>query len=140
MYSKKLIVFCILLSIFSCILSIISVTIIYPSKVNSLGFSNSQNVDLNTTSLVGTYRGKYNQTNRSNYDNDDYVIVLFEDFTMIHPSGVRGTWYVENGDVVLQYESYNYNEKGEKQPIIAHDKATIVYKGLLFGPHFFEKM
>jgi len=70
------------------------------------------------------------------------VIVLFEDSTMIHPSGTRGKWYVENGEVILEYEYTSLYADGEihtKTNTVKHN-CTILEKGLLLGTHFFEKI
>ena len=148
MESKLLIVICMILSIIAICLSTYSISISNSSNTQNVIKTEkiTHNSDItDTSSLVGTYRGIWNNnavSSQSNFNNCDAVIVLFEDSTMIHPNGQRGKWYIENGEVILEYEytsSYADGEIRTKTNTVKHN-CTILEKGLLLGTHFFEKI
>ena len=146
--STKICMFiCMTLSIIAIGLSVYSISLNknQATEIDSNSKTEIQDDGFVDTTLAGTYRGTWN--------GKDATLVLFEDYTMIHPNNsYRGTWHVEEGEVVLNYNYPRYKTdkdgiylRGDNGDFITEEipvehRAVIVDKGLLLGNYFYVKI
>ena len=123
-------------------INIILLCVVIALVFGFLGFLIGININdkLNITNLekdlVGTYK-----TNE--WNGKEAVLVLQKDKTMIHPNGYRGTWYIENEKLFVEYEIDIPTFEGNSQSTETtknKQELTIVSNGLLLNTHFFEKI
>ena len=92
---------------------------------DSLEIKKDKNSDENN--LVGTYK-------TNTWNGKEAVLVLNEDKTMIHPTGSRGTWLLEDGKLYVEFgaETPTFDENGaQTNTAKSRQEVTIVDSGLV---------
>lgn len=101
---------------------------------NSLEIQDNKNNDENN--LVGTYK-------TNTWNGKEAVLVLNADKTMIHPTGNRGIWLLEDGKLYVEFETEVPTFDGSETQIKttkSRQEVTIVDSGLMINTHFFQKI
>ena len=101
---------------------------------NSLEVQNDKNND--EINLVGTYK-------TNTWNGKEAVLVLNADKTMIHPTGNRGIWLLEDGKLYIEFETeFSTFDESETQTKTtkSRQEVTIVDSGLMINTHFFKRI
>lgn len=128
----NIILICIIIALIS---GIIGFTIGMNVKGNCTSSSVTQQNDENN--IVGTYK-------TNTWNGKEAVLVLNKDKTMIHPTGSKGIWLLEDGKLYVEYEMeipiWDNNGTEQNKTSTNKQEVTIVDGGLMLNTHFFEKV